>query len=342
MHNKQPIKILGIESTCDETAAAVVTSDKQVLSNVIYSQIAEHQKFGGVVPEIAARAHLEKIDRVVEKAIANAGVSLSEINAVAGICGPGLIGGVVVGATFAKGLSMSTGIPFIAINHIEAHALSVRLTENVEFPYILMLASGGHCQICIVYSINDFEVIGKTLDDSVGESFDKVAKMLKLGYPGGPIVERIAKTGNADRFVLPRPLCSKNSCDFSFSGLKTAVRIIHEKDYVDADQADLCASFQKAVVDVFSYKMNAAIKICRDRNIDVTAAIISGGVAANQSIRGALRETCSTNGVPFFAPPLVYCTDNGAMIAWMGVEKYLQSQFNDFDFAPRPRWSLGA
>lgn len=334
--------VLGIESSCDETAAAFVTSKKEVLANVVYSQIPEHRPFGGVVPEIAARAHLEKIDYVVEKAFADAGVSPEDISAIAGTCGPGLIGGVIVGATFAKTLALAFNKPFIAINHIEAHAISVRLTESLEFPYLLLLASGGHCQICIVHDIDNFEVIGKTLDDSVGESFDKVAKMLDLGYPGGPAVEKAAKAGDCRRFLLPRPLCTRHSCDFSFSGLKTAVRTIIEKyegQMNEQDKIDLCASFQASVTDVIAYKMDSAINLCSGK-IPIAGVVISGGVAANQAIRSTLQELCTRKRLKFLAPPLSYCTDNAAMIAWLGVEKFAKKQFNELNFRPRPRWPL--
>ncbi|GHT95968.1 tRNA N6-adenosine threonylcarbamoyltransferase [Alphaproteobacteria bacterium] len=366
------MRILGIESSCDETAAAVVTDDREILSNVIYSQTLEHFAYSGVVPEIAARAHLEKIDLVVEKALNDASMTVSDIDAVAGACGPGLIGGVIVGATFAKAMSLSLGIPFIAVNHIEAHALCARLTNDVKFPYLLLLASGGHCQICIAHGIEQFEVIGKTLDDSVGESFDKVAKMMELGYPGGPAVEKLANSGNPDRFNLPRPLCSKDSLDFSFSGLKTAVRITIQRDLGsdqcdvgsdddkthvrqalsdekrlcesfnqnEQDKADLCASFQRTVNDVLSYKMNAAICLCKSKNIDLDAAVISGGVAANKSIRNSIQLICQKHDVKFCAPPINLCTDNAVMVAWNGVEKALVSKFDDLDFRPRPRWPL--
>jgi N6-L-threonylcarbamoyladenine synthase len=336
--------ILGIESSCDETAAAVVTDDKQVLSNVVYSQITEHAKFCGVVPEIAARAHLEKIDVVVDKALSDAGIDLSDINAVAGTCGPGLIGGVIVGATFAKAISMSLRIPFIAVNHIAAHAISVRLTEDVEFPYLLLLASGGHCQICVVHGIDHFDIIGRTIDDSVGESFDKVAKMLGFGYPGGPIIEKIAVNGDANRFQLPYPMCNgkfNNSCDFSFSGLKTAVRVIAEKEQLDQQgKVDLCASFQRTVSHILAFKMDLALTICRRMGVSPNASVISGGVAANQFIRKALQTVCDKHNVRFCAPPIKFCTDNAAMIAWLGAEKFRAGQFDDLKFAPTPRWEL--
>ena len=339
--------ILGIESSCDETAAAVVSGNKRILSNVIYSQIAEHKQFNGVVPEIAARSHLEKIDLVVQKALDDAGIAISGLSAVAGTCGPGLIGGVIVGATFAKGISLAANIPFIAVNHIEAHALTVRLTEdNIEFPYLLLLASGGHCQICIVHSHDNFEVIGQTLDDSVGESFDKVAKMLNLGYPGGPILEKWAENGDEKRFDFPRPLCNKNSMDFSFSGLKTSVRILAEKVFADHDnkhdqkKADICASFQRTVAEIFVYKMNLAFEYCRKKGIAPNAAVIAGGVAANKYIRSSLQSLCEKQKTRFAVPPIALCTDNGAMIAWAGIEKFQKGQFASLDFKPRPRWPL--
>lgn len=266
--------VLGIESSCDETAAAVVSDKKEILSNVIYSQIAEHRKFGGVVPEIAARAHLEKIDVVVNKALADANVKLSDLTAIAGTCGPGLIGGVIVGATFAKSLAMAARLPFIAVNHIKAHALCARLTNDVQFPYLLMLASGGHCQICVVNGVNDFNVLGTTIDDSVGESFDKVAKLLDLGYPGGPAIEKVAALGDASRFSLPHPMCSKKSLDFSFSGLKTAVKVLCEKCTSQQEKIDLCACFQNAVIEILNYKITHAIKRCIDDGTNITSVEI--------------------------------------------------------------------
>ncbi len=331
--------ILGIESSCDETAAAVVSDQKEVLSNVIYSQIEEHKPFNGVVPEVAARAHLEKIDVVVKKALSDSQLSLNDIDAIAGTCGPGLIGGVIVGATFAKSLAFAKKIPFIAINHIEAHALSVRLTEEVKLPYLLILASGGHSQICVVHDIDNFQILGQTLDDSVGESFDKVSKLLGFGYPGGPIIEKLYREGDACKFLLPKPMCSKGSCDFSFSGLKTAVLNASQKCSSLQDKKDLAASFQKTVAEIMSFKMNQALSFCSDHKIGINAAVISGGVAANLVIRKSLEKTCGS--VPFLVPPVKFCTDNGAMIAWLGVEKFKKNKFNQLDFHPRPRWSLG-
>lgn len=329
--------ILGIESSCDETAAAIVNENRQILSNVIYSQIADHREFGGVVPEIAARAHLDKIDLVVKKTLSDACIDASMLSAVAGTCGPGLIGGLVVGATFAKAISLSLQIPFIAINHIEAHALAVRLTEDVSFPYLLFLASGGHCQICIVHAIDEFQILGQTLDDSIGESFDKVAKMIGLEYPGGPAIEREAKYGNPDKFSLPRPLCAKHNLDFSFSGLKTAISLIVPKCNSTQMKQDLCASFQKTVGDVVEYKIANALKQVQN----ISTVVISGGVGANDYIRHRLERLCNTHGVKFCAPPSKLCTDNGAMIAWLGLEKYRKQRFNNLDFHPTPCWPLG-
>lgn len=331
--------ILGIESSCDETAAAIVDENKRVLANIVYSQLEEHKVFGGVVPEIAARAHLEKIDIVVEKALQGAAIDVHDLTAVAGTCGPGLIGGVVVGATFAKALSMSLDIPFIAINHIEAHALSIRLTEDLSFPYLLFLASGGHCQICVVHDIDNFEILGRTLDDSIGESFDKVSKLLGYGYPGGPLIEKNAKSGDPEKFSLPHPLCARGSMDFSFSGLKTAVLVAAQKCQTDKERLDLCAGFQNAVAEVVRYKMEQALKHCR--NTLLSGVVIGGGVAANEYIRGCLKKTCEKYGIEFFAPPVKFCTDNGAMIAWNGVEKYQKHQFDSLKFKPIPRWDLG-
>ncbi|MDR0677068.1 MAG: tRNA (adenosine(37)-N6)-threonylcarbamoyltransferase complex transferase subunit TsaD [Holosporaceae bacterium] len=329
--------VLGIESSCDETSASIVSDSKKVLSNVVYSQINEHLFFGGVVPEIAARSHLEKIDIVVREALSDASLDISEISAVAGTCGPGLIGGVIVGATFAKTIAMARNIPFIAVNHIEAHAISVRITEDIEFPYLLMLLSGGHCQTCLVYDIDNFQIIGRTVDDSAGESFDKVAKLLSIGYPGGPAIEKVSLQGNEKAFPLPRPLCNKESCNFSFTGLKTAVRIASEKCNSMQDKMDLCASFQKTVVEIMSYKLKQAIDVSCKR---IKAVALSGGVAANQAIRSALRDICENHSLRFCAPPIKFCTDNGAMIAWMGVEKLQRGQISDLRFPPRPRWNL--
>ncbi|MDR2068086.1 MAG: tRNA (adenosine(37)-N6)-threonylcarbamoyltransferase complex transferase subunit TsaD [Holosporaceae bacterium] len=333
--------VLGIESSCDETASAIVTEQKKVLSNVIYSQISEHGAFGGVVPEIAARAHLEKIDLVVAKALKDAALDISEITAVAGTCGPGLMGGLIVGSTFAKTIAMAMNIPFIAANHIEAHALSIRLTEDVHFPYLLLLVSGGHCQLCVVHGVDRFEVLGKTIDDSVGEAFDKIAKFLGLGYPGGPALEKEAVNGNDQAFPLPSPLCRGKSCDFSFAGLKTAVLTASQGHKTAQDKADLCASFQKTAARILAYKTKQAIDVCRSKNIQLTVVVAAGGVASNEIVRRELRKVCSSCELSFSAPPARLCTDNGAMIAWLGVEKLRINQMHNLNFAPRPRWPMG-
>jgi N6-L-threonylcarbamoyladenine synthase len=304
----------------------------------VYSQVAEHKPFGGVVPEIAARAHLEKIDAVVEKALSDSGLNISKISAVAGTCGPGLIGGLIVGATFAKAISMARNIPFIAVNHIEAHALSVRLTENIDCPYLLLLVSGGHCQLCVVRSVNHFDVLSKTIDDSVGESFDKVAKLLGWGYPGGPILEKMSTEGNEKRFSLPRSMCRKGICDFSFAGLKTAVRTMLKKCQTEEDKIDLGASFQKTVIDILVYKTEQALEICK--NINLTGMVIAGGVAANKAIRAALQKICCAHGLKFFAPPIDLCTDNGAMIAWLGLEKFMAGDLSGLQVSVQPRWPM--
>lgn len=332
--------VLGIESSCDETAAAVLSDEKKVLSNVVYSQVEEHRAFNGVVPEVAARAHLEKIDLVVKEALRRSGLSLDHMDAIAGTCGPGLIGGVIVGATFAKSLAFVKKKPFIAINHIEAHALSVRITENLDFPYLLILASGGHCQICVVHEIDEFQVLGRTLDDSIGESFDKVSKLLGFGYPGGPIIEELYSEGNPNRFELPKPICVKGNCDFSFSGLKTAVLELSQECRTAQDKKDLAASFQRVVSEIMSFKTQQALEKCLKEKIDINAVVISGGVAANLIIRKSLEALCIEYDVSFLAPPIKFCTDNGAMIAWAGLEKFKKKQFSELDFKPVPRWPL--
>ncbi|MDR1361642.1 MAG: tRNA (adenosine(37)-N6)-threonylcarbamoyltransferase complex transferase subunit TsaD [Holosporaceae bacterium] len=337
--------ILGIESSCDETAAAVVADSRKILSNVVYSQEVEHRSFSGVVPEVAARAHLERIPEVVTRALADAAIGLSDLGAVAAAAGPGLIGGLIVGATFTKAMAMSLEVPFIAVNHIEAHALCVRLTDPVDFPYLLLLISGGHCQICLVHSAIKFEVLGQTLDDSPGEAFDKVAKMMSLGYPGGPSIEKLALGGNAHRFRLPRPLCHKKTNDFSFSGLKTAVRLLiekHENAFNEQDMADICASFQHTISEILVHKVNGAIECCQSKNVVPGTLVASGGVAANRAIRTALADLGRRHGMRFVAPPPHLCTDNGAMIAWNGLERFRLGLVNQLDFSPRPRWPLGS
>ena len=337
------MRVLGIETSCDETAVAVVEGAAgtqpvgRILSNTVYSQLTEHRRFGGVVPEIAARAHLERIDGLVAQALDEAGVGLADLDAIAATGGPGLIGGVMVGVMTAKALAFAHDKPFIAVNHLEGHALSVRLTEPVGFPYLLLLVSGGHCQLLTVRGPGDFTRLGTTIDDAAGECFDKTAKLLGLGFPGGPAVERAAEGGDPRRFALPRPMWRKPGCDFSFSGLKTAVRQTVEKLPADDPRAvaDLCASFQRTVGDVFADRCANALALAPSSTL-----VVAGGVAANVYLRGRLEEVAAAHGARLVAPPVRLCTDNGAMIAWAGVERLRLGQGDALDFRPRPRWPL--
>ena len=338
--------ILGIETTCDETAAAVVErtagGQSRILSNIVLSQIDEHAEFGGVVPEIAARAHVEALDRIIAAAMAEAQKSFTDIDGVAAAAGPGLIGGVIVGLTTAKAIALTHRKPLIAVNHLEAHALTARLTDAVAFPYCLFLASGGHTQILGVCGVGDYVRFGGTVDDAIGEAFDKTAKLLGLGYPGGPLVEKEAAHGDPKRFALPRPMSGRRDADFSLSGLKTALRLEAEKvaPLSDQDVADLCASFQQAVVDVVADRLRAGLKMFRDRFSVPTALVCAGGVAANQAIRKILHRVAFENGTSLVAPPPALCTDNGAMIAWAGAERLALGLTDPLDFAPRARWPL--
>jgi N6-L-threonylcarbamoyladenine synthase len=335
------MRVLGIETSCDETAVAIVEASAEdrpvgrILANVVYSQLTEHRRFGGVVPEIAARAHLERIDGLVEQALSEAGLGLGELDGIAATGGPGLIGGVMVGVMTAKAIAFAHEKPFLAINHLEGHALSVRLTEQVEFPYLLLLVSGGHCQLLTVRGPGDFTRLGTTIDDAAGECFDKTAKLLGLGFPGGPAVERAAKGGDINRFKLPRPMWRKPGCDFSFSGLKTAVRLMAESLPKNDPQAiaDLCASFQRTVGDVLVDRCGNALARAPSDTL-----VVAGGVAANTYLRGRLEGL----GVRLVAPPIKFCTDNGAMIAWAGIERLRRGMVDALDFAPRPRWPLAA
>lgn len=337
------MRVLGIETSCDETAVAVVEGAEgsgpvgRILSNTVYSQLTEHRRFGGVVPEIAARAHLERIDGLVAQALDEAGLGLGDLDAIAATGGPGLIGGVMVGVMTAKALAFAHDKPFIAVNHLEGHALSVRLTEPVEFPYLLLLVSGGHCQLLTVRGPGDFTRLGTTIDDAAGECFDKTAKLLGLGFPGGPAVERAAEGGDPKRFSLPRPMWRKPGCDFSFSGLKTAVRQTVEKLPADDPRAvaDLCASFQRTVGDVFADRCANALALA-----PLPVLVVAGGVAANAYLRGRLEEVAAAHGAKLVAPPVRLCTDNGAMIAWAGLERLRLGKLDSLDFRPRPRWPL--
>jgi len=338
--------VLGIETTCDETAAAVVERpDKgrgRILSNIVLSQTAEHQPYGGVVPEIAARAHVEVLDHLIARAMNEAGLSFNVLDGIAAAAGPGLIGGVIVGLTTAKGIALVCEKPLIAVNHLEAHALTARLTDGVPFPYCLFLASGGHTQILAVLNVGKYVRLGTTADDAIGEAFDKTAKLLGLGYPGGPEVEKEALKGDPDRFILPRPMLGRAEADFSLSGLKTALRMEAEKvaPLSDQDVSDLCASFQQAVVDVVTDRLRAGLRLFRERFGGPTALVVAGGVAVNQSIRRALHRVAVEHGTVLVAPPPELCTDNGAMIAWAGCERLALGLTDTLDVAPRARWPL--
>ncbi len=338
--------VLGIETTCDETAAAVVERSGdgrgKILSNIILSQVNEHAAFGGVVPEIAARAHVEALDLIIGRAMREAGQTFDDLDGIAAAAGPGLIGGVIVGLTTAKAIAMVKRKPLIAINHLEAHALTARLTDATPFPYCLFLASGGHTQIVAVRGVGDYVRLGTTMDDAIGEAFDKTAKLLGLGYPGGPQVEKEALRGNPARFALPRPMQGRKDADFSLSGLKTALRLEAEKiaPLSDQDVADLCASFQQAVVDVVLDRLRAGLRLFRARYGAPTALVAAGGVAANQAIRKVLHRLAFEVGSVLVAPPLELCTDNGAMIAWAGAERMALGMTDTLEVAPRARWPL--
>lgn len=338
--------VLGIETTCDETAAAVVERSEdgrgKILSNIVLSQASEHAAFGGVVPEIAARAHVEALDLIIAKAMGEAERSFDEIDGVAAAAGPGLIGGVIVGLTTAKAIALVKNKPLIAVNHLEAHALTARLTDATPFPYCLFLASGGHTQIVAVRGIGDYVRLGTTMDDAIGEAFDKTAKLLGLGYPGGPQVEKEATRGDGNRFALPRPMHGRKDADFSLSGLKTALRLEAEKiaPLSDQDVADLCASFQQAVVDVVLDRLRAGLRMFRATYGAPSALVAAGGVAANQAIRKVLHRLAFEVGTVLVAPPLELCTDNGAMIAWAGAERLALGLTDTLDVAPRARWPL--
>jgi N6-L-threonylcarbamoyladenine synthase len=338
--------VLGIETTCDETAAAVVERHDigpgKILSNIVLSQIVEHAAFGGVVPEIAARAHVERLDVIIAQAMAEANVSFAALDGVAAAAGPGLIGGVIVGLTTAKAIAMVQLKPLIAVNHLEAHALTARLTDDIQFPYCLFLASGGHTQIVAVLGVGQYVRLGTTVDDAIGEAFDKTAKLLGLGYPGGPRVEKEALAGNPARFMLPRPMIGRPHADFSLSGLKTALRLEAEKiaPLSAEDVRDLCASFQQSVVDVVVDRLRSGLKIFRDRFGAPTALVAAGGVAANEAIRKALQRSAFEAGTALVVPPAALCTDNGAMIAWAGAERLALGLTDTLAAAPHARWLL--
>ena len=327
--------ILGLESSCDETAAAIVRSDRTILSHALAGQEDHHRAFGGVVPEIAARAHAELMTPLVATALADAGLTLNDVDAIAATAGPGLIGGVMVGLVTAKALAMASGKPLIAVNHLEGHALSPRLIDaDLQFPYLLLLVSGGHCQLLRVNGVGDYNRLATTIDDAVGEAFDKTAKILGLGFPGGPAVERAAAIGNPGNVPLPRPLKGADEPHFSFAGLKSAVLRAHATGQYNIE--DIAASFQLAVIDCLYDRITYTL----DR-IDAPAAlVVAGGVAANVPIREMLQKLAAQRGMRFVAPPLWLCTDNGVMIAWAGAERFAMGLTDGLDFVARPRWPL--
>ena len=343
------MRVLGIETTCDETAVAVVADrlggdGGDILSNEVLSQIAEHAAYGGVVPEIAARAHIDVLERLIVRALANASSELKDIDAVAAAAGPGLIGGVLVGLTAGKALALALGKPFVAVNHLEAHALTARLTDPLEFPYLALLVSGGHTQLVAVKGVGDYRRLGSTVDDAAGEAFDKVAKMLGLPYPGGPQIEKLAQEGDANRFELPRPMLGRGNADFSLSGLKTAARqeILKLGEPTEKDVKDMAASFQAAIVDVVVDRVRAGLKLFTESDGRPHGLVIGGGVGANAAIRRALTRLCAESGVRFVSPPADLCADNGAIIAWAGMERLKRGLTDPLDFAPRARWPLDA
>ena len=338
--------VLGIETTCDETSAAIVRTRPEgggeILANEVLSQIAEHAAYGGVVPEIAARAHVDYLDHLIRRALSRAGVALAQVDAVAAAAGPGLIGGLLVGLTTGKALAWAAGKPFVAVNHLEAHALTARMTDNLPFPYIMLLMSGGHTQLLEVRGVGDYRRLGSTIDDAIGEAFDKVGKLLGLPYPGGPNLERAAENGDPARFELPRPMLGRTQPDFSLSGLKTAVRNEATKiaPLSKTDVADLCASFQSAIVDIVIDRARAALRVARETGSPPEALVVAGGVAANGVIRRALGRFCGESGIRLVTPPPQLCTDNGAMIAWVGIERMELGLTDNLSVAARPRWPL--
>jgi N6-L-threonylcarbamoyladenine synthase len=342
------LTILGIETSCDETAAAIVSRDPsgagRILSNIVRSQFAEHAAYGGVVPELAARAHVEHLDHIIAAASRDAGIALKDVDAIAATAGPGLIGGVLVGLTTGKAIAAAFNKPFIAVNHLEAHALTARLTNGLAFPYLMLLVSGGHSQFVLVRGVGQYERWGTTIDDALGEAFDKVAKLLDLGVPGGPNVEKIALKGNPKAFAFPRPLLKEARLDFSFSGLKTAVRLAAEAraPLTEQDVADIAASFQASVAEIVASRSRRALHRLRDALAPGVPLqlVVAGGVAANRTIGAALREVAEAAGATLVVPPIPLCTDNGAMVAWAGAERLSLGARSTLSAPAHARWPL--
>ncbi len=337
--------VLGIETSCDETAAAVVSTDRRILSSVVLSQLEDHRPYGGVVPEVAARAHIEHLDGLIERAMAEAKVEFADLGAVAATAGPGLIGGVLVGLVTGKAIAAAAGVPFIAVNHLEGHALSARLSHGIEFPFLLLLVTGGHCQLIAAEALGRYQRLGTTIDDAIGEAFDKSARLLGMGYPGGPQIERAAAAGNPKRFPLPRPMVGREGCDFSFSGLKTAVRrITEEQPLSPQDVADVAASFQRVVGDVVVDRSRNAMGLFTARFGRADGRpwplVVAGGVAANAALRARLETAATKSGFTLVAPPKELCTDNAAMIAWAGAERLRAGLTDRLDAPGRARWPL--
>ena len=337
------LTVLGLETSCDETAASVVrlTPDglATVLSSVVHSQIDDHAAFGGVVPEIAARSHVEMIDGVARRAMADAGLRYGDLDGVAATAGPGLVGGVMVGLGFGKAVALARGLPLVAVNHLEGHAVSARLGARVDYPFLLLLVSGGHCQLLEVRGIGDMSRLGTTIDDAAGEAFDKIAKAMGLGYPGGPALEKMAETGDGSRFDLPRALLGRKDCDFSFSGLKTAASRLAQTCETDQDRADLADAVQNAIARQLSDRSDRAMADYAGKH-DHLLFVVAGGVAANKTVRRVLEATAAKRGFAFLAPPMAYCTDNAAMIALAGAERLRLGLVSDIDAPARPRWPL--
>ena len=343
---RKSLIFLGIESSCDETAASIVRENQDgsidILSNIVSSQIKEHKPFGGVVPELAARSHVEKIDVIIEKAIKESGISIETITGVATTAGPGLLVCLMVGMSAGKTIATFLKKPFLAINHLEGHALSPRLIQKIKFPYLLLLISGGHSQFLEVQGVNKYKRLGTTIDDALGEAFDKTAKILGIDFPGGPKIEKFAKLGDKNGFVLPKPILHKSGCNLSFSGLKTAV--LHASKAIKTKQGkyDLAASFQHTINEILKIKSKKAMQMFLQNNIKIKNPyfVIAGGVAANKSIRNNLENVCKENGFENLFPPSSLCSDNAAMIAWAGIERYKKKLIDNTKFSARPRWPL--
>ncbi len=342
--SKKPL-ILGIESSCDETAASLITENEQgfpvVLSNIVSSQIEVHKEFGGVVPELAARSHIEKIDWIIEKAIDESGIKIEDIDAVASTAGPGLIVCLSVGLSFGKAFASAINKPFIAVNHLEGHALSPKLNSNLDYPYLLLLISGGHSQYLNVQNLGKYKRLGTTIDDALGEAFDKTAKLLGIDFPGGPQVEILAEKGDSNKYDLPKPIFNKGGCNLSFAGLKTAILKISKTIKSEQDKYDLAASFQKTIEEILNKKTKIAFTEFEKINeLEEKVFVIAGGVAANKRIRSMLINLCKENNYKSIFPPIEFCGDNAAMIAMVGLEKFKSKQFSNLDHPAKPRWPL--